>query len=77
MTFDEAVGLSIRTQRTIRNVSMPELAETLGVTPSAVSRLENGVTQTTVVQLRKIARRLDVSASTLLEEAERYMERSK
>lgn len=76
MTFDEAVGLSIRTNRKLRNVTMPELAEALGVTVSALSRLENGRTQTNIVHLRRIARRLGLEGSLLVEEAERFFERA-
>lgn len=77
MTYDEAVGLAIRTSRKVRGVSMPELAEALGVSTSALSRLENGRTQTTIVHLRRVGRRLGIEGSMILEEAERYVERSK
>lgn len=77
MTYDEAVGLAIRTNRKIRKVTMPELAEALGVTTSALSRIENGRTQTNIVHLRRIGRRLGVAGSTILEEAERFFQRSK
>lgn len=56
---------------------MPELADSLGVTVSSLSRLENGRTQTTIVHLRRIGRCLGVEGSVILEEAERYLDRSK
>lgn len=56
---------------------MPEMAEALGLTTSAVSRIENGRTQVTIVHLRRAARRLGVEGSSILEEAERFVERSK
>jgi transcriptional regulator with XRE-family HTH domain len=77
MTYDEAVGLAIYTNRRIRGVSQPELAEALGLTPSAVSRLESGTTKTTVVHLRKISRKLAVASSVIVEDAERYFARVK
>jgi transcriptional regulator with XRE-family HTH domain len=76
LTYDEAVGLAIYTNRKIRNVSPPELAEALGLTSSAISRLEGGKTKATVVHLRKIARKLVVEASVIVEDAERYFMRS-
>jgi len=76
MTFDEAVGLSIRTTRKVRGVSMPELAGALGVTVSALSRIERGVTRTTIVHLRRVARKLSVPGSEILKEAESLLERS-
>jgi transcriptional regulator with XRE-family HTH domain len=77
MTYDEAVGLAIRTNRKIRKVTMPEMAEALDLTTSAVSRIENGRTQATIVHLRRVARRLGIDGSSILEEAERFFERSK
>jgi transcriptional regulator with XRE-family HTH domain len=77
VTYDKAVGLAIRTSRKVRGVSMPELAEALGLSTSGLSRLENGRTQTTIVHLRRVGRRLGIEGSTILEEAERYVERSK
>jgi transcriptional regulator with XRE-family HTH domain len=76
LTYDEAVGLAIYTNRKIRGVSQPELAEAMSVTASAVSRLEGGTTKTTVVHLRKIARRLSIPASVIVEDAERYFGRA-
>lgn len=74
MTFDEAVGRVIRESRRERGVSMRDLAAALDVTPSAVSRLETGTTQATVVHLRKIARELGVDGAVLVEKAERLLE---
>jgi transcriptional regulator with XRE-family HTH domain len=76
LTYDEAVGLAIYTNRKIRGVSQPELAEALGLTASAVSRLEGGVTKVTVVHLRKISRKLAVASSVIVEDAERYFGRA-
>lgn len=75
MTYDEAVGLAISTNRRIRGVSQPELAQALGLTSSAISRLESGHSKVTVVHLRKIARKLATEASVIVEDAERYFTR--
>jgi transcriptional regulator with XRE-family HTH domain len=75
VTYDEAVGLAIYTNRRIRGASQGDLADALGVTVSAVSRLESGTTKTTVVHLRKISRKLAVPASVIVEDAERYFAR--
>lgn len=75
MTYDEAVGLAIYTNRRIRGVSQPELAEALDLTASAVSRIEGGVTKVTVVHLRKISRKLSVPAAVIVDDAERYFSR--
>lgn len=75
MTYDEAVGLAIYTNRRIRGVSQPELADALGLTASAISRLESGTTKVTVVHLRKISKKLSVTSSTIVEDAERYFSR--
>ena len=71
MTFDEAIGHTVRATRELQHVSMRELAESLGVTTSALSRLENGKTQLNIVKLRKIARRLKTEGSTIVERAEK------
>jgi transcriptional regulator with XRE-family HTH domain len=76
MNFDEAVGSAIRTRRKSRKVSMPELAKALNLSTSALSRIENGKTQTNIVHLRRIARRLDVPGSLVVEDAERLLKTS-
>ncbi len=55
---------------------MPELAEALGLTSSGLSRLENGKTQTNIVHLRRISRKLNLSAALIVEEAERFFVRA-
>lgn len=74
MTYNEAVGRVIRECRRERSVSMSELGEVLGITTSAVSRLENGKTQLNIIQLRKIARCLNMDGSIIVEKAEKMVE---
>lgn len=76
MTYNECVGLAIRTTRTLKGMTMPQLAETIGLTQSAISRMETGRVKVDVVQLRKISKALGIPASLILKRAEEYFAES-
>jgi len=72
--FDRAFGQTICLMRKLRNITLEEMAATVEVTPSAMSRIENARTKPTVVHLRKIARKLKVPGSTLMKLTEEVLE---
>ena len=65
----EALGRFIRTQRTLANLSLRELAERTEVSNPYLSQIERGLHQPSVRVLRSIARALNMSAETLLAQA--------
>lgn len=62
----ERIGPRIRARRLELGMSMRDLARRLGVSPSFVSRLENGRCPPSVGTLRALTSELDISASDLL-----------
>jgi len=62
----ERIGPRIRARRLELGMSMRELARRLGVSPSFVSRLENGRCPPSVGTLRALTSELRISASALL-----------
>ncbi len=62
----ERIGPRIRARRLELGMSMGELARRLGVSPSFVSRLENGHCPPSVGTLRALTRELRISAGDLL-----------
>jgi transcriptional regulator with XRE-family HTH domain len=76
MTYNECVGLAIRTTRTLKGMTIPQLTEHIGLTQSTISRMETGHIQVNIVHLRKISIALNVSASSILKRAEEYFAES-
>jgi transcriptional regulator with XRE-family HTH domain len=76
MTYNECVGLAIRTTRILKRMTIPQLAENIGLTQSTISRMETGHIQVNVIQLRKISKALNISASLILKRAEEYFAES-
>lgn len=60
------IGTIIRKYRKKQGMTQAEMAERLGVTPPAVNKWENGVTQPDIMLLAPIARCLDITLETLL-----------
>lgn len=71
-TINEAgrLGASIKKFRTEKNMSLRQLAEASGVSISQISKIETGKGDTTVGNLIKIAKVLDVPASKIINETE-------
>ena len=65
----EGLGRFIRSQRTLANLSLRELAERTNVSNPYLSQIERGLHEPSVRVLRSIARALNVSAETLLAQA--------
>jgi transcriptional regulator with XRE-family HTH domain len=65
----EALGRFIRSQRTLANLSLRELAERTNVSNPYLSQIERGLHEPSVRVLRSIARALNLSAETLLAQA--------
>ena len=65
----ETLGRFIRSQRTLANLSLRELAERTNVSNPYLSQIERGLHEPSVRVLRSIARALNVSAETLLTQA--------
>jgi transcriptional regulator with XRE-family HTH domain len=64
-----ALGSFIRTQRKMANLSVRKAAELAQISNPYLSQLERGLHEPSVRVLHSIARALDISAETLLEQA--------
>jgi transcriptional regulator with XRE-family HTH domain len=65
----EALGVFIRTQRKLANLSLRELASLTDLSNAYLSQIERGLHEPSVRVLRSIAQALDLSASTVLAQA--------
>ena len=65
----EALGGFIRSQRTLANLSLRDLAERTHVSNPYLSQIERGLHEPSVRVLKAIAAALNVSAETLLAQA--------
>ena len=74
MTYDECVGYSIRMFRKEKGETLKTLAAKVGLTGSALSRIETGKTQSNVVHLRKLSRALGIEASMIVLRAENLID---
>ena len=61
-----AIGSRLRANRTMRNLTLRELARRVGVSPSLISQIETGRSQPSVGTLYAIATELEVSVDDLL-----------
>src|SRR3989449_7569144 len=64
-----ALGELIRSQRTLANLSLRQLAERTNVSNPYLSQIERGLHEPSVRVLKSIAKALNVSAETLLAQA--------
>lgn len=64
--FNRLLGLAVRKAREAKGLEQRELAARLGVSQSALSRLETGRSGLTVWQLFQIATFLDIAAERIL-----------
>jgi transcriptional regulator with XRE-family HTH domain len=65
----EALGAFIRSQRELANLSLRHIAALAEVSNPYLSQIERGLHEPSMHVLRSIARALDLSAETLLEQA--------
>ena len=65
----EALGVYIRTQRQLADLSLRQMAELAQVSNPYLSQIERGMHQPSVRVLKSIARALDISAESLLTQA--------
>ena len=65
----EALGAFIRTQRTMANLSLRQLAELTSLSNPYLSQVERGLHQPSVRVLKAISDALNLSAETLLAQA--------
>ena len=63
---DEAIGAKVRKKRLAAEVSQPELAEVLSVSPMMVQHYETGRNPLTVVKLYLIAKKLRCKITDLI-----------
>jgi transcriptional regulator with XRE-family HTH domain len=61
-----AIGSRLRANRTLRHLTLRELARRVGVSPSLISQIETGRSQPSVGTLYAIATELEVSVDDLL-----------
>ncbi|MGH1343811.1 MAG: helix-turn-helix domain-containing protein [Nannocystales bacterium] len=75
--WDSAVlGCVLRHVRKKRGLQQCDVAKSLGVTSSTISRIENGAQAVAVVQLRQVAKALSTEAWMLLKDADRLRGRA-
>ncbi|HEY3057547.1 MAG TPA: helix-turn-helix domain-containing protein, partial [Chloroflexota bacterium] len=67
---EAALGNGIRTERLRQNMTLAQLAELTGLSPSALSQIERGVTDPSIGSLRRIASALQVPFFQFLLERE-------
>jgi len=60
------IGLRIKQERAVRQITQSDLAKALNTKQSVVSRIEAGGTGTSVVTLYRIAKALNVSLGALI-----------
>jgi transcriptional regulator with XRE-family HTH domain len=65
----KALGAFIRTQRELARMSLRRMADLAEISNPYLSQIERGLHEPSVHILRSIARALDLSAETLLEQA--------
>lgn len=71
--FYYAVGNNIKKYRTIRNFSLQDLAERVGLTKKTIQRYENGEIKIDMDRLTDVAEALDVEVLQLIEGAESFL----
>lgn len=74
-TFPEVLGKGITHWRKKQNLKQADVAEAVGVSQSAYSRIEKGKSNLSVIQLRRIGHCLDMSAAEMLSEVEAAISR--
>lgn len=65
----EEFGARVRALRTLKGWAMEQLAASLEKSPASISRIEKGKQNVAVGDIKAIAKVLEVSTSTLLEES--------
>lgn len=71
--FYLAVGNNIKKYRTIRNYSLQDLAERVGLTKKTIQRYENGEIKIDMDRLLDVAEALEVEVPQLIEGAESFI----
>lgn len=71
--FYLAVGNNIKKYRTVRNYSLQDLAERVGLTKKTIQRYENGEIKIDMDRLTDVAEALDVELLQLIEGAESFL----
>ena len=64
--FNREIGLRIKKYRTVRGLSQEELAGRAGLSTVTISNVENAVNGTSIYNLVKIAKTLDVLTTKLI-----------
>lgn len=67
MNFDQQLGTRIRALRTASGVTQEQVAESMGVAVSTVSRLERGVSGINTRRLPSLANALGVTVADIFE----------
>ena len=66
---EEELGAGIRAERQRRGLTLTQLAERSGLSPSALSQIERGVTDPSISSLRRIANALEIGFFQFLVQA--------
>lgn len=68
--YAQIVGNVVRSQRTLRGISLSAMAEQIGFSASGWSRIETGDTTMTVAHLRSAAKMLNLEPSAVIQSAD-------
>ncbi|MCD8091084.1 MAG: helix-turn-helix domain-containing protein [Clostridiales bacterium] len=66
MDYNKVIGLNIRYERQLRNLTIEDFAEYIGITPGFLGLIERGQRGTTVKNLCKIADFFSMTVDSLL-----------
>lgn len=69
--INQKIGIAVRKQRLLTQISQERLGEETGLHRTYISDVERGKRNITIVSLYKIATALHISLSNLIEEAEK------
>jgi transcriptional regulator with XRE-family HTH domain len=72
ITYAMLVGRIVEFHRGQMNIHQEHMAQTLGISQSAYSRLEQGQSAMSVTQLRMIAERLGTTSAVLIQNTDQY-----
>ena len=70
MSYGVLVGQVINRHRTARRIDQVQIADALGITQSAYSRIEKGQSGASIAQLRTICGQFGYAPNTILHEAD-------
>src|SRR5271155_2479739 len=69
-SYGQIVGQVVRCHRILLGISLAKMSKNLELSSSGLSRIETGNTTMSIIQLREIAKRLNMSSADILYQAD-------